>query len=79
MLIPTRVAGRARGKLDTVVGERLASEVRGSLPVLGIDSEQSVQPRFSDRSAQPLQATRTAHAALLTDFTCLNTQRLSFL
>ncbi len=76
MLFPTQVAGRARGKLGTVVGERLASEVRGSLPVLGIDVEQPLQPRFSDLDVQPLQATRLPHTLLFADFTWINTNGL---
>ncbi len=69
MLNPTPVAGRARGWLDTVVGERLASEVRESLPVLGIGVDQPVQPRFSDCGVQPSKTLRPPHVEQLASLT----------
>ena len=46
-----RFAGRAHVRLESIVGERLAIEVRGSLPVLRIGAGQLLQPGFPERCA----------------------------
>ncbi|MFO7904850.1 MAG: hypothetical protein ACQESR_16010 [Planctomycetota bacterium] len=69
---PTPIAGRARGKLDIGVGERLASEDRGSLSEYPIGVRQSMQPTFSKPLLKPLKTIRPTHAIRVMDFTWLN-------
>ena len=76
MLGQLRFAGRARVKLDTVVGERLASEVRGSLPVLRIGGWQSLQPGFPEPSVQPSQVETSPRSPRLTQIPQTRNERM---